>query len=697
MKLIMNHYKIIVGVLFLIIFSTNCNDPVTETENFPANIDGLIKDLNLSDVSYLVSQSGNIIAERTEDNNTKIDREMYLNIIHYFAAPILLDEMLKDSLLNEDISLSKYLPGIKDTSLKIPCLLSVPANLDSRILNNDDTRFRAILKVIKASRKRRYVSLDEYLKMKLVSEEGPGIFPLCESLSNISAYFSAGHPEYHSNDTTIRDPFPTWYTQNVGNFFGWNVFKFQKQTILWAYFSIKDKSLLLLKYMDKDVFVALSYNSLNVISPYAFGKRDLLQSPVACGVIRSLLIPQLYNMLKHRDFYKSIAVCLLKSRSTPSHFLLMKDLASRIMFFENKKNSLIADKLRAIYSKEVRDGELVTYLNRVPLSEIDYISDNEDAFDLFSLKDSSVIQVFGGAQAMEKKYDTGEPSMYDNIQLFFNRSTDSSLIKREETQLIQFSYRDDRVFGFLRRNDTQSWLLDKGIEHAFSDPADSLYLMEVKIPWKILGINLHTGKAALALNIFIGDSDIDETRRESILSWSVKSDEYWDGPNRYGIVSLGKKKVNTDKKIIYSKAVYGHSPNIDGRPDEIWEQAIFSNIHVNFNGKPSKSDNSAKFKTLYDKDAIYFLFHIVDNSKNKPGIITKDKCWIEDAQTGELVWKMNGGINRYLPSFYVNQKIKLKAGNYRLRYTSDAGHSFEGWYGLPPENDIYGVRLYRAK
>jgi hypothetical protein len=110
----------------------------------------------------------------------------------------------------------------------------------------------------------------------------------------------------------------------------------------------------------------------------------------------------------------------------------------------------------------------------------------------------------------------------------------------------------------------------------------------------------------------------------------------------------------------------------------------------------SPSDNAGRFKALFDEKYIYFLFDVTDNCKNRIGIMTTDKCWIENADNGMVVWKISGDTTQGGLSCSERKKISLPAGHYLLKATSDKGHSYERWYGKPPSNGIYGVRLYMA-
>jgi CubicO group peptidase (beta-lactamase class C family) len=75
-----------------------------------------------------------------------------------------------------------------------------------------------------------------------------------------------------------------------------------------------------------------------------------------------------------------------------------------------------------------------------------------------------------------------------------------------------------------------------------------------------------------------------------------------------------------------------------------------------------------------------------------------DYGWIEEASTGQVVWRMqdtttmHGGghpANRLVSETYV-----LAPGDYHLRYRTDGGHDFEGWNARPPDGLFWGIILY---
>jgi CubicO group peptidase (beta-lactamase class C family) len=77
-----------------------------------------------------------------------------------------------------------------------------------------------------------------------------------------------------------------------------------------------------------------------------------------------------------------------------------------------------------------------------------------------------------------------------------------------------------------------------------------------------------------------------------------------------------------------------------------------------------------------------------------------DYGWIENAATGDTLWKMTmdktsdaGGANK---NRLVDTTVRLLPGRYQLHFISDKSHSFNHWNAIPPDLAFYGIALYRS-
>jgi hypothetical protein len=79
-----------------------------------------------------------------------------------------------------------------------------------------------------------------------------------------------------------------------------------------------------------------------------------------------------------------------------------------------------------------------------------------------------------------------------------------------------------------------------------------------------------------------------------------------------------------------------------------------------------------------------------------------DYGWIEDANTGKVVWEMTYRMTEHAGGARKNRlyddTISLKAGEYVLHYETDDSHSFNDWNSDPPHDALhYGITLYLVK
>jgi hypothetical protein len=73
---------------------------------------------------------------------------------------------------------------------------------------------------------------------------------------------------------------------------------------------------------------------------------------------------------------------------------------------------------------------------------------------------------------------------------------------------------------------------------------------------------------------------------------------------------------------------------------------------------------------------------------------------IEDASTGQLIWRMSLEQSEYaggdLRNRKVDQSIELQKGIYRLHCKTNDTHSFGRWNKIPPDELFWGISLYLA-
>ena len=659
-------------------------------------LEGVSKEFDIHNMSYLVSVDGKITDQNYSERAIHGRQSKGQSIINTFFDPIKLDLYIRDSSVNGDSSLNSYFNSVTNKYIKVKDLVIVPAdNFEPDMFQQDSVckmTYQIVRSVKYKTRDTAVIDFNEEFD-DAGNSDTKSIFT---KLSDLSKYFDKNYRQYASmRDSLVSNLFPTWYTENKSLFFGWKILKLQNQTILWNCFNEEDETFLVMKFMDKDIFVAVSYSSKTIPNPYDYNKEDPLQSPIALALIKSLLLPPTSRGFDFKRPWDSIAADMKPFENSPYRILQMKDLVAHARYFERSGDQSDAKMLYDGYRKITGDSLLVKYLNQPVVADMGYISNNLNATSQFTVQKDGYYQLFSGGQVLKVSDYNSAPYQYDNIQIYLNENIYTGQYKKDETQVFHFNYRFNKVAGMQDDRHSDNWLKNTKIRFAFSDPSDTSYILEVAIPWNEIHHNKKSKRNRFGINILIGDSDFEENKRESILSWSTKPGQGWDDPSTYGVLSFVPEIYPSGRQDYFSHRVK-QPPVIDGLIDEIWEKVKLSPIDQPYYGKVTHFDNSGEFGSLYDDKYLYFLFYITDNCKNKTGIITKDKCWIEDASNGELRWKLPADTTKYLPSYSVEHKILLRAGKYYLRYLSDKGHSFEGWYGAPPQNDIYGGTIYKA-
>jgi len=698
---------VLIFVALLLLCQMGCKPKAATNEiDFEKVLKQICEEFKVNhDVSYLVLQNGREKAYKYEDNSANDasfnnDQEVEKT----FLNPILLDISIRDSLIAGDSSLNKYFPAINNKEIKVKDLVIAPAdNFEPERFCTDSVYYMtdSVIKMISKSNTAYIDSLTQKV-CKSSLEKKTTVKSVFRKLAAISNFFDQSFIEYAPmRDSLIENIFPTWYTENKMLFYGWEILKFQKNTILWNCFTNSENTMLLMKFMDQDVFAAFCYKNAEAVpTPYSHNHNDILQSPIALALIKSLLIPKDERVdIDYEAPWDSINAKLnLIGCSSPFKSIYIKDLLAHQRYYNAIGDTINSHKLYNGYRIITGDSLLVSYINKPPIAETGYISDNLNMSAAFSIKTNGFYQIYAGGQVFKTSDYITAPYQYDNVQIYFSEDNNGET-EANQLQMFQFNYKFDKIAGLEDDNIyAAKWLEKSGIKFSFSDPDDTSYLLEVAIPWKEIKGRQEFKEQPLLLNILLSDSDYEENKRESVLSWATKPGEQWYDPSTFGCLFFKHRR----KRFSYDATRYTYKIAsgkiiVDGQVDRIWDKVDYAAIEQLYYNQVSSYDHKGKFKSLYDKNYLYFLFNIGDNSKNKTGIITKDKCWIENASTGELIWKLPADTTSCFPSYSIAQKIYLKAGNYYLRYLSDGGYSFEKWIGKQPRNDIYGCSIYKVE
>ena len=613
-------------------------------------------EFNIKGLSYLIVEDGRVTGEYACEASRSPDPAALLAVESHFTAPLLLEKMIRDSVIHPQDSIDRWLQA-KD-------LVRIPADYYERDPGLSDTGFPDLMTTRIRSLLNRHMIGGRHTSPAIPrvlspQQDAGDLQDLFHSLWKTSAYFDETYPEYSFRSGAIGNVFPGWYTQGLSSFFGWYILKFQGQTILWNYFTDGPQAVLCMKLIERSSLILVGYNASGATSPMDLHKKDLLQSPLALAILKSAW----------------------PRNGNPSYdFIYLHDLLAHARLYDRTGRKTQADCLYRLRAQLMKDSLLVQYENRPVLAEIGYVPDNMHAAAPFTLAKPSLLQVFAAGQ-VRVPHDYRENAYeYDNVQLVINDHSADPANSWLNTRLLQFNYGLDKT-GMA------------GAVCAFGDPSDTSYIVEVRIDWKTLSPGPHRPGRTLLANVLASDCDLYEDRRENILSWSVKPGENFADEKKYGTLILAMRPGPPAAGRLYVIHT-DHPPAIDGKMEKEWERAPWSAITLPYQHPVCAADHSGRFKALFDDRYLYLLFRITDNCKNRIGIVTMDKCWIENADNGLIVWKMRGDTTESFPSCAEERQLFLPAGHYLLKYSSDKGHSYEHWYGRPPANGLYGGAVY---
>jgi hypothetical protein len=678
-------------IIFL--FFVSCTDKklTTPVTNLSNSVEAFVSEYHVNKYAYVIANDKTILNHKF-DPSYDIAVEDSSFPIENFAAPVYLKKIIDDNLIDEDSVLTDYGAYLHREKLNIADLIKIPGNkVVVEIIPEEISKIYNDLLQKTTSRQ----AYEKFAKDQLHVDfsTAKDINEIIISIAKISLYSDS----YHFNETIsdtghIADLFPMGAMRNIVYFHGWRIFKFQRNTVLWNFFQLGDKSILALKAVDKDLFIAVAYNSENIRSPFANNRADLLQSPLAISILKSIYFSELGNSIDFDDSKTAIATKLDYALRTGYSFFHLKDLIHTAERFSMNGKSMQADVLFELYNAKCGACIPAKYLQQPVLAAVQYLSDGIEGQRFFELSEPTEMAIFGVGQIKEDvKFNHNNIYQYDNVELFFdiaNNKEKTFSMNRGHYQY-RFNYQYDKITGF--------WLSDKNVKFSFADPSDSVYILEIQIPWKTLTDSAITSKRTIGFNIFVADSNVEENKRDNLLSLFVEKENFWNVPGEYGSLRLTDMKKSSDGHGNMVSAVKVKvRPAIDGQIDSVWSLTGYLPINKLIQRLSKHTPvPSASFKALWDDDNLYFLFKVADLIKNRPGFVSADKYWIEDAVTGNIVWKMTGVRSRSFPAYSSKNTIVLPKGRYIVRYHTDEAHSLEGWYSAPPVADNYGIILYK--
>lgn len=275
----------------------------------------------------------------------------------------------------------------------------------------------------------------------------------------------------------------------------------------------------------------------------------------------------------------------------------------------------------------------------------------------------------------------------DGVEVYFD-------MKNEKKPFFDI-HRDDRQYRVLWKSlkiDGQN-INTEGLKVIERDPDNNSYIILIKFPWKYLGYIIP--RVGVKIGFDIALIDCDGGTRKALLTWNSTSEDSWKNTSFYGVLKLVTRN-STAKPSMINCLYTLKRPGKKIDQDPVWRTSQVNRFNnVTIGTVKDSSDLSGIFKALWDNENLYLLVKVRDNIKTYAKAMF-DYGSIEDLN-GKIIWKMDmqgskpaGGA---LKNRLVDTIIKIKAGNYYLKYKTDESHSPTQWDSPPPNGLFYGIKI----
>ena len=296
----------------------------------------------------------------------------------------------------------------------------------------------------------------------------------------------------------------------------------------------------------------------------------------------------------------------------------------------------------------------------------------------FELADDALVRVVGQGEGASFSLTPGL------VESFHNDCVEFFIDLGEFNRQYRFVWGDRKVEG--------KYADMEGVVFAQGDPSDTDYLFEVAFPWRTLGFK--PVPDAIRMDISVCDND-DESRK-SQMAWSGIDGNLWNDPSQYGDVLLHTTSSPSPPSITCAPET-STAPAIDGVIEPVWDSSPSLEVtHLQIGSNAGPEDLSAWFRVLYDDSYLYLLVEVHDNVKRQAAFLF-DNGSIVDA-SGSEVWRMTIDRTVHAGGALKNRRqedtLRLSAGRYMLRYSTDESHSAGHWDDTPPDDPFSGIKLY---
>ena len=655
---------VLIALLIITAISCKKDSDLNTVSNITQSLNDVFNDYNIDVFDYIVATYNDNPVIKSHYGN-KNHNEINQNIVENYSYPIALKILINEGIVNGNAKIN---------IVKSPILINNLFSCDYCTYNLYNENFLPAYKNIIIAHLHDDIrnKYKKYFKTFVTKETEGNITTkgFLKQMAKISGTFQLPEISGFINDTVISNPNISGYLQNKYLYAGWRVFIFNQQVIFWDYIETGDKTILLLNMMNQGIFVGIVYPEGIISSPFDENREDLLQCPLVSHIIHKIYLsafdinPKNLETVSWKD--KNII------KNSTYGFLFSKELWAFGHSYLKSGDKIRSKKLFDLHDSLFPNNIPSKYLNENSLACFEYVTDSFKGEKVFEIEQDTFVRLFTSGQVAKEIWGSNNLWGRDYVEIKIKSK------KNDQINRLRLYYN----YPNLNANKTKKVLFP----FIFNDIDDENYLVEMKIPWDSIDIDLDKSRPIQVL-FTINDSDSDPKSSESRLA---NAHEMMD------FQLLGENIRPLKDRPYAIKTI--NAPIIDGKIDDLWATLEYQGLNSLIEGEvESERDNSGSFKAMWDNKNLYLLFKVCDQAKQYPWYITKDYCYIKNKETGHLVWQVSGEKTLLFPYYVTNQKFWLEKGRYILEYKSDELFSFSNWFEKMPPFDFYGAYLFINK
>lgn len=645
----MSNFKLIqLFVIIIVAYACKIGSPENRgAKQVEVAIDGIFTEFKIDDFNYIISNSEGVVFMKSGEESTA-KTQINDSIISYFSNPLALKMLINRGLISPNKPFA-----VADTFLTSNQIFAPSYSLNLRKSLNHKALFSDLWSNFNNNESFNLLGENEskFFRKYIFSDSNRSISKeeFLKAMQEVAMLFQQAPYSGFVTDTNIINLNPIGYLENIAKYGGWRLFIIDNIPLFWNYFEVDESAILLLNFMNQHLFTGIVYPKNQLVSPFELNREDVMQSPLAISILQKLV-----------DNENADAPIM--------SFLESKMVISKAIVYNSLQDSSYEKQFSEAYKRQKNNTIPYNYMLQSSLASIDYVTDNYCNEKGFEIERDTIVLLFSTGHVIKEIWPSDRVYGRDLISIELSENRAQSPFFRSK-----FYYKNNHLNG--------SKFASNAYPVVTKDIDDNHYLMELSV--SLENIKLSNARE-MALKIEVSDCDRSERVVESKLCNSVENSTMFLSETANTSLINGVSAIKTSDSI-----------KIDGVMDSCWQTANWYPVDQLIEGNIIDSlDSSVRFKVLWDKGHLYFLFDVYDETKQFAWQITKDFCYIENWTNGERIWQVTGNRSEFFPFFIRDQQFKLKRGKYKLVYQSDENLSFANWHNESLKSIFYGAHLF---